>query len=676
MKRVRPELLVLAVACSLATWLGGQVPMEDQPLTDGLLASFVGGWLPQTTRFVVGLLVFGLLAFLLVRRRALQMPAPRPFLLLCGLVLLLALATALSSYLYLALSAWLTWALMAAACLATVAVAGRKDGPPVVMGALALGCTLTSVKAILQYAAIRATEPTFRVFGDWNNPNALAGVLVIGLICALGLVAGTERLVSLLAGISASLIAFALVLTQSKGGYLAAAVGVAGFGLAALAWGSGKRLLPAVAALACAGALVLGLQATALNAPSGGGPAPMARLSNTSEATEQSAGFRQNLWRGAAQLVREQPLGHGLASYRFLSAKPGLTTQTVMTHQTFLQMATEGGVFALLALLALAVSAIWALLSGIKAMPAQNRIYRATVLGALLALGAHGMVESNLQYFGIGFAAFVLIGLAFQLSASGSGPELIPGGLRQGAAIGGCLLPIGALAYWSMVEIRTGQVLAGPPEARESLPTLAPLSGDAWYQAGRVSQDPGRALHHLRRANELQPSTRNARAVAYALAQLGRPEEAIQTLEDSLDLDPNNLASLEALYELEVRAGRPDEAEETARRLLAVEDTPYFKVRALAELVPLEPIRARLFLAPRADESERVALLVGALDMAQRFADLTLPQVIRMESAGLSYSGIRREEAESVMQQVLASTAGELALTRRRQALRETLSSE
>lgn len=656
MKNVR-STLPLCVACVLAPWIAGQVSVDAQPLSEGLFGSILGGWLPLTSRFLLGLLVFGGLGWRLLSRRSLQLPVPRILGLLGLFVLWLGASLAWSRYFAPGLNTWLSWSLFAGATVLAVSSAGRISGVRCVLVSIVAGTAIVAATGILQYAAVRAQEPTFRIFAGWNNPNALAGILMVGLVASLAVGATVERTSRLAVLSLAAPITLALALTQSKGGYLAAGLGILAFAVLAALFGVGKRLAPSAIALVVGVVLVFAMQfSTPKSAPSG---TPFARISAAAETQDQSVTFRKNLWKGAIELARRSPLGLGLGSYRFLSASTGETTQTVFAHQSYLQLASESGWLAPALLVALFGSGLLLLLRGVRAMTAENRLVRAGIFGALVAIGANGFIESNLYMIGTGFVAFVLLGLALQVSPEGASPEFVGKEVRIAAALLFCAIPLAGLAWSASVEVQKARLLASTSaqeaNARaEALTELAPFDGEAWNLRALVA-DPSYRVGYLERSFRLQPTTRVARSLAREYARTGDLPKALALLHRALELDPNNLPILALVRDLYEQSGEENAAVATAWRILEVEKTPYFQVRAIAELVPAEPLDARLYLAKRSRGQERARLLREAIQGYVRFAQLTVPQVVKMATASppLPFAGIDAREAREILEKGL-----------------------
>ncbi len=634
---IRPELVPLVAACVLAPVIGGQVTMDALPMPPGgFFEGALGGFeLPMGARLILGLLVFGGLAYALLSRRVLQGPGLPVGASILVLVATLGFSIANSSFPWASYSAWPTWALYGAATFLTVMAVGRWSGVRAVLWGLMAGGGLVAVKSILEYAAVRAQEPSYRVFGDWNNPNALAGVLIAVLPVGVGLALTGERVERLLGFVAATLVAFSLVLTQSRGGVLALGVGLAAFVVLCLVWRQGRAAWGAVVPVAVAAGLG-GL--LVLTQPQVQGGAAFARVTTAAASQEHSAGFRSLLWRSTVELARSRPMGVGVGAYRFESARPGLVVQTFYAHQTYLQVLAEGGVTALLALLAAVMLWFRSALGGMLKTPPERRVLQASVVSGVVAVGAHGFVESNLYYLGLGFVAFVLLGVALQLAPDGSNPELTPRGARWGLVLLGVALPLAAIVHTSVQEATKSEAMAARAgqtararEAALSAVGTGPFDGEAWFLSALIAAESNadRRLR-LQRATQYQPTPRYLRALSDAERQAGNPLSAVMALDRALLFDPNNLPALERRYRLQDEIGELEQARQTARRLVAVEESPAYRVRAIPELVPVETFDARVFLArDEPDATERLRLMREAAMGFARYAETTWPLVQR-----------------------------------------------
>jgi hypothetical protein len=95
--------------------------------------------------------------------------------------------------------------------------------------------------------------------------------------------------------------------------------------------------------------------------------------------------------------------------------------------------------------------------------------------------------------------------------------------------------------------------------------------------------------------------------------------------------------------ELQDLVGRQDAAVETAKRLISVENTGYFKIRSIPEDIPTETYEARLYLAKTATNKE--AMLRPAVEGLLQFAKVSLPRTRAMNPDGTG-AGMPTREAE------------------------------
>jgi tetratricopeptide (TPR) repeat protein len=372
-------------------------------------------------------------------------------------------------------------------------------------------------------------------------------------------------------------------------------------------------------------------------------------------------------------MIKANPVGYGPGTYRFESGRSGLHTQTVYTHNAFLQLAVESSPLA--PLLLLLAGALWTRLAfrGWRTLPNDRRYLQASVFCSVVAVAAHSVVDSDLYYFGIGLTFFTLLGLGLLLSADAVAPEFAPRSARSVGIAGGALAFL-LLGYTGIAELWRAQARGqlavrdaqGAAATLASLRSLAPQDGEAWYYTAQVAPTSSERLEALQRAAALAPTTRNLRALARLQSEAGQLPTAITTTRTALMRDPNNLPALTLLADLQRRSGDAVAANETLRRLVAVEQTPYFQVRSLPELVPTETYMARLTLAQTATGATKAALLQPAVDGLTQYLQRTVPMVKRMAAGTppMDFGGETPERAREKLA-VGERAARELAATYR-----------
>ncbi|MCG9896251.1 MAG: O-antigen ligase family protein, partial [Fimbriimonadaceae bacterium] len=424
MNRSRPEVLVLALAVFLAVIGGGQ-PLLESFSGGGPLGIFLGdAALIRTHRALLGLLVFGGIAWMIYRDRALSTPRPIIQLALIGTVAFPAFSMMAGRYRAAGVDELLNLILCAGCLLLAGLAAGRKSGPWIIVGAAVAGAGIVGLRGLFEYLSIRSVEPTYRIFAGWSNPNAVAGLYLACLPAALALSVSDRRSARIVGLIAGPMCLCGLLLTQSKGGLLAGVIGLVAFAVVAAIWLRPK--LPTwgawAALLALGGGLFGFTQFAPVDSNAAAGPGLNRIVGATGEA-EQSGGFRLLLWQTSVRLIAEQPWGWGPGSFRFISAKPGLVTQTVTAHQNWLQTAVEGGLAALISLLILAGAWFKCAFTGARAMTDEQNLLRAGIVASVVAIGAHGFIESSFAYLGMGVLTFTLLGIGLQVSSDGLSPE-------------------------------------------------------------------------------------------------------------------------------------------------------------------------------------------------------------------------------------------------------------
>jgi len=628
-----------AVATVIAILAGGYIPTDPATLPQSLLgaALFGPGELPQVTRAIVAALVLGPYAWLLYKNRVVAIPTVRIMGAVGVLGLCLVAASLMSPYRYPALVSLAQWLVALGGLVALVALMGRGQGPPFLLAAITVAGGLLAMRGIMEYSAMKSIDPNWRIFGGYQNPNALAGVLAACVPVSVGLTSTLKRPINIMAAAWTLVLVMGVVLTQSRGGFLAMGVGLAGAAIVLAFQKDFRRAIGWIVPLLLAIALTVSLSNRDFG--SGAPGAPGGRLANVQSTEAQSSGFRQNLWRSSAELIAQKPLGRGLGSFRYEVGKPGLVTQTVHAHQTYLQLAVEGGVLALLALLAVAWFWLRDTLKNAKSLTDERRLRLVGVVGGVIALGAQGMTETNLASFGPLWLLVALLAAGLCLAADGVSPEQAPPPFRLATALMVAVVPLIAGLWLAGSEVtRNGlftRLMASPSpsvvqELTESGRKYA--DGDLYYYAGRLTPPGDAQVSHFVQSVNLLPSTRNLRALANAYAEHPGLDEstkkanATAAFDRALDLDPHNLTTLAEMLAYAERREDTAAIREIAERMIAVESTAVYRTRSLPEFVPTETADARVALARiTSSPTEKRGLLDEALAIYDRYAKTTVP---------------------------------------------------
>jgi tetratricopeptide (TPR) repeat protein len=187
---------------------------------------------------------------------------------------------------------------------------------------------------------------------------------------------------------------------------------------------------------------------------------------------------------------------------------------------------------------------------------------------------------------------------------------------------------------------------------------IASASGDhrGWMSAATVAAGTGKPLEAqerlLRRSIAAGPTLAAYRALARVQEAQEKTLEATASLQAALEWDPNNLLALNALLRLEQtrEGGKPMEV---ARRIVDVESTPYYQVRAIPELVITDTLPAHLVLASGASDAEKLTLLRSAVEVYLKYCDVTVPKILEFAKLGMDggYGGESVAGAQAKVEQ-------------------------
>jgi O-antigen ligase len=248
-----------------------------------------------------------------------------------------------------------------------------------------------------------------RAYGSFGEPNpfaALAWAIMLPLL-ACCVIAGESRIARIAAGIGAIVGLVVLGLTQSRGGFLGAAAGIAVIGGAVVLKQSVRLRQTAGIALALGTAAVISTAVVA---------APWDDTGDQTTSANWADQERTAHWLAATQMIEEHPIfgvgaGDFSDEYRSATTNWRFRVSRGHAHNAYLQVAAEAGIPAVLAY-------IW-LLAGIspslirRATPDRRHWLPIGVLGVTAALATHQVVDYlHVLSLGILFAGLWAAALA------------------------------------------------------------------------------------------------------------------------------------------------------------------------------------------------------------------------------------------------------------------------
>ena len=454
-----------------------------------------------------------------------------------------------------------------------------------------------------------------------------------------------RALATLLLGVVLLFQSAALLTTGSRFALVSAAVSLAVFAVSLVRAGR-AGFVPARATR-----LLLGALAAALLL--GGLVFARPVLGRLHTLNDNSAAFRVWTWKGAARMSLANPvLGTGIGTWESLYPPYAYTGFTRAAHNSYLQIADECGLPALLAFLAtltLAGASAW---RGPADRAAPSRLLDCGLLGSLAGGATQNLIDSDWYVFFFGITFWTLAGLAVR-SAAPAEPARKPGRAAGRPALPS-LAAGSAAAVFALYSAAQGVAAAYGAQAAS---VTDPAGAAALYESarrwdplnGRYPSEMGYRVLYSRQGNLvsaeaavraaalLEPNAVNYRRLGTVLQAFGRQDEALAAYETGLRADPN---SLDLLLDL-ARLSPPPRSLEFYRRIAALQQTPVGTVRALGdftetrfaygdvvlgdEAAKTAPVQAAEYYARAAQVLEEYADRGGSLNYQQRLLNKNRP---------------------------------------------------
>ena len=500
------------------------------------------------------------------------------------------------------------WSVLAAD-FALFALARRVAGNWALLYGLALAAVAASAwiadLGVQEYIThLRAGLPNWRIFVS-SSPDFLAGyfVLLLPLTLALFLEAPSLRgLTPLLRGLASLVLGVVLLLqlaafltTQSRFGLVSLAVSLIVFA-AGLLTATRRGLVLPKATRGLLGVFGVGLVLGGLVFAK----PVLLRLQNLHD---NSAAFRVWTWRGSLHMALANPiLGTGIGAWTDSYPKYALTGFTRLAHNSYLQMADECGLPALLTLLAVLVFLGGTLMCGLRRLPEtsdsggffpqDNRVFLCGLAGSLAGGIVQNLIDSDWYVFFLGAVFWTFAGLAAGLAGSGTEEDKRPPPklalVAAGCVATALLLLTGTQGIGAGYAVTAaGQKDSDPGGAAESYnaarawdPLSSQYPGDLGYTVDYSrSDDLANAENALNNAVALEPNSVNYRRLGTVLLAAGRKADALAAYQAGLNAEPN---SVELLLRL-ARLSPPPDALGYYKRLSDLEQSPVGTARALGE---------------------------------------------------------------------------------------------
>lgn len=312
---------------------------------------------------------------------------------------------------------------------------------------------------------------------------------------------------------------------------------------------------------------------------------------------------RPMIWKATLHMVARRPLlGHGLGTYAveypqhrlpeyFL--RPKASNVTDHAHNELLEVAAEQGLIGLAAILWLWATALWCGVRGLRRAEGEERRVMFGLMGAMLVLMLHGLVDVDLRYLPNQSLLWLLMGL---LVGADTTPSKCPSvtfhsrlarlWIAAVCLVLGVWIAVRAVVYPVVADLRDrhariaeerGDLQTAIQSALESLQIQPFRLSTRYLLAGMLSRLPDPRAHQFaieqcRRIEELAPDYAD---VTYNLGQLylaaGQVSEALPYLRRVAQINPYNMEHIVALASALHDVGQNDEALSQLERALQIQ---------------------------------------------------------------------------------------------------------
>lgn len=453
-----------------------------------------------------------------------------------------------------------------------------------------------------------------RLFGPFINPNFFAGYLVIALPVTLAVFLTTRRAV--LAALPAIGFVFevvALMMTGAKFGVIAAAAALVVFLLLAIATRSlnRSRLIRLLIMVAVMIPLLIPLSSLVTS---------RVREAKAGGTQVHSTAFRVYTWKATLHMIEDQPLlGVGPGVYGITYPQHTIAGPTKFAHNSYLQIAAETGVPALIALLLLLFAIAWRSVRSIAQgrdedasgepmsesitwtdlmPPGAWRLVNCALFAALVGSSVRSLVDSDWYLIGIALPFWVVAGVLVSKSSAAE-HNVLPGKILRPALVVACVVAIALSApfamgdYWATQakEAASANETGQAVELYSRAAAISPLNPEYHRQLGlwlglgqgeyqMADTEISRSISLARNTSEGGWKARGILAGAR-----GDWPMAISSLKTSSSFNPNSTDTFNYLATAYRSSGDVRGYETTLRRLLTIEKSPYEQIKGTPEII-------------------------------------------------------------------------------------------
>lgn len=460
------------------------------------------------------------------------------------------------------------------------------------------------------WAAVLSPGDHFRLSATFLNPNFFAGFLVIAIPVSLALYLSASRAtVASLFGVAFVVEVSSLAMTGSKFGVIAAIIALIIAGTLAISTKClGKRHLVRLLIIAL-------IAAPLLVVFSGTIKSRMQEASAAGGSQAHSQSFRLYTWIGATRMIKANPvLGVGPGMFSVVFPRYALAGYTTHAHESYLQIAAESGIPALIAFLVVLGSIGAAGFVGIvkrhetktNDSPAAAledfisskswRMIVCALFGACVGSVVRNLVDSDWYYLGVALPFWIASGLVIGRTG-GAERRLHSGGFKMVIVVV-CIAAIFACAVFGFGDYLA---LANTQQGLERAVAVSPLNPKYHSDLSKylaVNGTPEEALKQADEAIRLSPADGGYYfAKALVAERAGKLDLALSALNESLEYKPHSAQVLFEIARVYLTMGNLSGYEAYTKRMLAQEHSVYETLVGVPEMVDTRFARAHYYFA-------------------------------------------------------------------------------
>lgn len=582
------------------------------------------------------------------------------------------------------------WVLALAVLVAVPALMRRSQTTWVLIGGMVISASLLGLRACTEYFqnALMGVA-NWRVFGPFFNPNLLAGYFVMSAPFTMGVLMWVgrhemgvrARWLNALLTVGLWLQVGGLVLTASRLGLLSFLGGSALFLVLSWAWGLLTRDF--AIRLAVVGVLMLGVVWVSQ---------PSAQRLTPQVASQEvySGAFRVEAWKGTLRMALANPiLGVGTGNFEVHYPRYAEVGYTRSAHNTYLELASESGLPALILLIVIGIGWLTRALQREIPPPREEgtgrrvidwRPVRVGVLAGVAGAVLHNAVDSDLQVLANWVMLSALLALGIALAPDGVVTYPLRPMERRGVGLVfvttvGLGLASSGLGEWFANQARYYTLINQVPQAVDLYQTARMLDsrnpdylmelGELYYALGRRET----AFQMMERAVSWKPSSRNWYRLGLYYEREGNLPQAELAFQQVLEQDPNSLPALLKLAQIaqpdKTNPHLTDRARSYYERIIALEQSRYGQIRAVPEIVETAYGFAHLALARHYESLGETERALREYDLALRvfrsYRERTYPFNLQGRLLGL----YNPEREQQILQAHLTTLLGYAELLER-----------